>query len=155
MKKLFCLSLVFCLMFAISAFASDIDLSSMSDEELLELKTNVDTEVSNRNLDGGFELPIGVYKIGTDIKAGSYVFYDLENLEDPVDKIYGIEIPVSRIAYIEWYESEDDFANHENRDIEGIRPESPYRLSLDDNMVLEVTVKPVGIKEAESIPFAP
>lgn len=155
MKKLFCLSLVFCLMFNAAVFAGEIDLSSMSDEDLLELKTNVDTEVSNRNLDAGFELPIGVYKIGTDIKAGSYVFYDLENLEDPVDKIYGIEIPVSRIAYIEWYESEDDFANHENGDIEGIRPESPYRLSLDDDMILEVSVKPVGIKEAETIPFAP
>ena len=155
MKKLLCLSLVFCLMFNAAAFAGEIDLSSMSDEDLLELKKNVDTEVSNRNLNTGFELPIGVYKIGTDIKAGSYVFYDLENLEDPVDKVYGIEIPVSRIAYIEWYESEDDFANHENGDIEGIRPESPYRLSLDDNMILEVSVKPVGIKEAEVIPFAP
>lgn len=142
MRKTFALTLVFCLMLTVTSFASDIDLTSMSDENLLELKTKVDTEITNRGLDDGFELPEGVYKIGTDIKAGSYVFYNLNDSED-------------RTSYIHWYNTEDDFNSYKDAGFEGIYTDSVYRVSLNDGMILQVKVQPVGIKEAETIPFAP
>lgn len=59
-----------CLLAATPVMASDIDLTSMSTEDLVALKDSINTEIANRG--GDNVIGEGVYIVGTDIKAGSF-----------------------------------------------------------------------------------
>ena len=59
-----------CLLAATPVRASDIDLASMSTEDLVALKDSINREIANRG--GDNVIGEGVYTVGTDIKAGNF-----------------------------------------------------------------------------------
>ena len=72
MKKFLCLLVALVLIGSI-ALAEAIDLSSMTDDDLLALKEQVIQAVSDRGLIKEFQLTAGVYIGGVDIKPGRYM----------------------------------------------------------------------------------
>jgi len=71
MKKILCL-LVALLLVGSLGLAEAIDFSSMTDEELLALKEQVNQAISDRGLIKEFQLTAGIYIGGVDIKPGRY-----------------------------------------------------------------------------------
>ena len=71
MKKVLYL-LVALLLIGSIALAEAIDLSSMTDDELLTLKDQVSQAISDRGLVKEFQMSAGMYVGGVDIKPGSY-----------------------------------------------------------------------------------
>lgn len=71
MKKVLCL-IVALLLAGSFALSETIDLSSMTDDELLTLKVLLDQTISDRGLIKEFKISSGLYIGGTDIKPGSY-----------------------------------------------------------------------------------
>lgn len=67
MKRLLLLILVLTLAVS-NALAADIDLSAMTEEELIELRAQIDELLG----DSGDMIYEGTYVVGTDIKAGRY-----------------------------------------------------------------------------------
>lgn len=59
-----------CLLVATPVMASDIDLASMSTEDLVALKDSINEEIVNRG--GDNIIGEGTYVVGTDIKAGNF-----------------------------------------------------------------------------------
>lgn len=70
MKKCISLLLLLCL-FATSSFA-EIDLSSLSFDELVDLRNQCLTEMTKRDEWQEVTVPVGVWKIGEDIPAGHW-----------------------------------------------------------------------------------
>ena len=70
MKKIVCVLLTWVILVA-PAFASEIDFSSYSVEELIQIRDEVDTALFEK--DGLILAEVGKYVVGTDIGAGSYV----------------------------------------------------------------------------------
>ena len=69
------ISVILCaalVLFASSALAADVDLSSLSYDDLLALKLQVDAEVMARPETKSVSVPIGVYEVGVHIPAGEY-----------------------------------------------------------------------------------
>lgn len=64
--------LVILSVFACSGLAEGIDISSLSDDDLLALNESVDAEIVDRGLRELSVLPAGVYVAGEDIEEGSY-----------------------------------------------------------------------------------
>lgn len=74
MKKLLCLILVM-LIIGCGALCEAIDISGLSDAELLELKQQVDNAISERLFSAGRLFPAGKYIVGVDIKPGKYIIH--------------------------------------------------------------------------------
>lgn len=70
MKKLFSLLLVVVLCSFVSAFA--VDLTDLSDDELIQLRSDLAGEMISRNMMASANVPTGDYIIGEDIPAGIY-----------------------------------------------------------------------------------
>lgn len=79
MKKIIVASVLAVSLCCVPAMASgDIDLTTMSLEELKELQTELTKEIINK---GGYEVfPAGAYVAGTDIEAGSYTLISDDEL---------------------------------------------------------------------------
>ena len=73
MKKLICLLLILCL-FPVIALA-DVDLSSMSFDELVQLSQSVTMEIMSRPEWKEVTVPSGSWYVGKDIPAGDYSVY--------------------------------------------------------------------------------
>ena len=71
MKKLIAI-LILCAMLFSTAYASDIDLSGMTTEELLELNHQIQLVLFNENLVNGIVINPGEYIVGDDLPAGNY-----------------------------------------------------------------------------------
>ena len=69
-------------LFAMPVYAADIDIASLSDEELQELQTDILEELSDRASETSGILTGGDYTGGKDIKAGRYIFTLPEESED-------------------------------------------------------------------------
>ena len=69
-------------LFAIPVYAADIDIASLSDEELQEVQTDISEELSDRASETSEVLTGGDYTGGKDIKAGRYIFTLPEDSED-------------------------------------------------------------------------
>ncbi len=72
-RRLFCLVLV-CLLLVPCAFAESINLSSLSDAEIVDLLKKVNAELVSRGINKTAKLPQGAYIAGKDIPAGKYIF---------------------------------------------------------------------------------
>ena len=74
MKKFTCMLLLAVLMscLLLPACAEEIDLTTLTWEELLELKTAITLEQLTRDEWEEVEVPQGVYKVGEDIPAGKW-----------------------------------------------------------------------------------
>ena len=57
-----------------AAIADNVDLSSMTDDEITELLTRVNAEVVNRGISKTAKLPQGSYIGGKELPAGKYIF---------------------------------------------------------------------------------
>ena len=68
-----CLLLVCFLLFP-AAVADTVDLSSMSNDEIIALLNEVNEEIVRRGINRTAKLPQGTYIAGNDIPAGRYVF---------------------------------------------------------------------------------
>ncbi len=62
------------LFFAMPAMAEPIDLSMMTDEEIVSLLETVNAEIVNRGIGKTAALPKGAYIAGKDLPAGRYIF---------------------------------------------------------------------------------
>ena len=74
MKKMICAILTLAIFLAVTAaaFADGVDLSSMTWEELLELKAAITLEQWSRDEWEEVEVPQGVWVVGEDIPAGKW-----------------------------------------------------------------------------------
>lgn len=85
MKKLFTVISILLLVFwSFSALGEGIDLSSMSEQELIELDIAIREEIANRNPYSDVILYPGVYYVEDDFPVGGYLFHALEDNEEIV-----------------------------------------------------------------------
>ena len=75
------------------AFAADIDLSSLSVEDLIDLKDQIDDEIYEKQ--GFIDLPYGYYIVGKDIAAGEYTIKPYGEGADNTDYSWKIRIFIS------------------------------------------------------------
>ncbi|MBQ8137019.1 MAG: hypothetical protein IJ174_06260 [Clostridia bacterium] len=71
-RRFVCLLLV-CFLLIPAAIAETVALSSMSDDEIVELLEKVQEEIVRRNIGKSAQLPAGKYTGGRDLPAGSYI----------------------------------------------------------------------------------
>ena len=64
------------------AFAAGIDISQLTDDEIVELLAQVNEAMAERNIQKTATLPQGEYIVGRDIPAGSYVYTCLAKGDD-------------------------------------------------------------------------
>lgn len=74
MKKLVSI-ILFITLFVVPALADEIDLSSMTFDELLTLRAALNSEISMRLENESSNIYSGKYIVGEDIKAGTYVLF--------------------------------------------------------------------------------
>ena len=90
MKKLVSTLLIFLLLFGY-AYAETLDVSSMTDDELLSAYESIKTEMESRNLQASTERTLreGKYIIGRDIPAGNYTITCIGTSGEAVGDAYG------------------------------------------------------------------
>lgn len=111
----------------IPAMAETVDLKKMSTEELVELRSSIGNELSERGYD---IFCSGSYVVGTDIKAGTYMFKCYSVVED---REYG-----GNYGEIIFYADQEARKNIE-RTIDHIYLGEDYCLSLKDGMIIELS----------------
>ena len=79
--RCFCCILI-CILLIPVAFAETVDLSSMTDEEVVALLTRVNEEIVSRGINKTAKLPQGGYIAGKDLPAGRYIFTSLAKGDD-------------------------------------------------------------------------
>ena len=79
MAVVFALVIMTCSSFSM---AEGIDISTLSDDELVALMARVQEEIVARHIEGTANLAGGTYIVGTDIPAGSYIYTCLASGED-------------------------------------------------------------------------
>ena len=108
--------------------ASDIDIQSMSTEDLISLKKEISAELSNRNA-GGDPIGEGVYIVGEDIKAGHYDFT--------------AGTPSNYCVTVLYYENMDSYNNEEPINNDGntgyLQEGVLMSLNLKDGQVLSIS----------------
>lgn len=80
MKKLLAILLVLALMPVVGL--AELDLSSMSDGDLLTLKDSIENELAARSLTPDDLMTKGVYVVGVDIRPDRYKFHLAGTVED-------------------------------------------------------------------------
>ena len=128
MRKLVLVLLLVLTVFCNMAYAEDIDLTSMSLEELVELHKTIDAEIDARIGCEESLIPSGMYVAGKSINSGSYVI-------SGNDDHYGID--VSTFASEETYrqamaEDDDSLILFESY----VTEENSAFVKLEDGMVL-------------------
>lgn len=73
MKKLIAGLLIACTLFTTSAYASSVDVKSMTMDELVGLRDEIDQEINSRLGFDENKIYIGEYVVGKDIKPGRYI----------------------------------------------------------------------------------
>lgn len=84
----------------VMAEAPDIDLASMSTEDLITLRDSIHSEIANR--DGDNIITKGLYVVGTDIKAANFKVFYYGDASDENDCVN---------FYI--YDNKDNYDNYE------------------------------------------
>lgn len=98
MKKIFCLFASMLIFFSVSALAEDVDYSSMSTDELIEIQRMVETELEERLGTGEYvEIPAGYHVVGEDIGAG---IYELKVNGSELWWVYIFENEMSKDEYV-------------------------------------------------------
>lgn len=131
MRKVLSILMV-CALLVIPAFAEIADLSSMSLDELIQLRDALQNEISARIGSDSMSIVSGRYIVGTDIKAGYYLFV-----------VDSIAVRNVNLALIWPDKSHDDVW-------EQLWEGETYYLKLEDGMKL--ILENVGSAHLESIP---
>ena len=105
MKKALLITLVLLLLFPIVSMAAQkIDLSTYTVEELIELKTAIDSELIDRGATKSANIPTGDYVVGQDFPAGTYTITTSEYMVaitlNDYEELYTVtpESPVGRVV---------------------------------------------------------
>ena len=130
MKKIVALLVSLCML--VSPVFAEVDLSSITDSELLELKEQVNEEIATRKC--GDLIPVGVYVTGKDIKEGHFVITSTNDS-----------------CYYALFNTEEDYeeGNIERNGI--LKTGSDVYIDLSDNVVLEIRIDSFVIEESNSI----
>ena len=99
MKRFLFILSAMCILYSATVLAGDIGISSMSIDELMELRTAIEEELWLRMEAGSSPIGSGMYRVGIDIKAGTYYISDAK--------------PSGLYFCIQLYEDEDALANRE------------------------------------------
>ena len=105
MKKILSAFVVFILILSISASVFAIDLSGMSYNELMDLRTQVNNALMNSGNLKEVKVPQGVYEIGKDIPAGKW-YIKAEN-EDRYASIFTYE-SADMVSYSDYMQLNPD-----------------------------------------------
>lgn len=99
-KSILGIALGMCLVVAtpVMAEAPDIDLASMSTEDLVSLKNSIDSEIATRG--GDNIISQGIYEVGVDIKTASFKLTSVQNAD-------------YTSTYIDLYNSKEDMVIEE------------------------------------------
>lgn len=151
MKKIICL-LVSAMLLATPVCAGEIDLSAYSDDDLLALKAQVDSELTNRGVGESAVLQEGVYVVGKDVKAGTYVFTGLVEMKYDDDMDYQDMAMPTELFY---YDSEEHYADDYKAGYDYVNPGNPIRKTFEDGQVFEVYYQSVMATYEDALPFAP
>ena len=87
-RKILAIGLSMSLLMSVSVMAdvSDIDLTSMSTEDLVSLKNSIDSEIGTRG--GDNIIGQGIYEVGVDIKAANFKLTSVQNADYTSTYIY-------------------------------------------------------------------
>ena len=123
MRKLLCL-LMAILLIGTVALAESIDLSALSDDELLALKDQLDSVIYERELFSSTLFPAGLYVVGEDIKAGKYAVH-----------VGNADI----VGHIRLYANKEDLESRDESFDLTIYPGSVqhFFVSLEDHQIME------------------
>lgn len=145
MKKLFLMIALTSFVVSGVAFSEglEVDLQSMSIEDLLNLKREISNEITSRISDDvPYELPIGVYEIGKDFSPGSYNIEVVKSAENE-NPYFSIQLYES----IESYKSSDGEIIH---DLFLTGDENEGYIRLDDGNVMAVYSQAMAAYISES-----
>lgn len=145
MKRLLPLTILVSALLVSPIFASSPDISSLSDEDLLDLRSKVEDEISIRGI-GSSVIEEGVYVVGKDIKEGTYVFTGLVNND------YDNEVLATTVFY---WPTEQDYNDGNDDSVQEIGLGNQCRLSVADGGVVRIKYHLCEVKEADALPFAP
>ena len=139
MKKFFCIIASLVLLSGIPfAFASELDLGTLSDAELLALHNRTKVEIGVRGIDTSNLIYDGVYVVGKDIKAGQYTY-------TVVLTSYGVDVITFKTEdlYNSYFSAKRFTVGEENAAIEAnahskvyLRAAENTTLNLHEGMVL-------------------
>lgn len=149
MKKI-ALILTLLLLFSGFSLAEGIEVSGLSDEELLVLQKNVTEELYSRGIDHQNLIYQGVYVVGKDIKAGTYVATSVG--DDDFD--YAIYDTLSDYEVLSAYKNR--FGYGMSLPCVRVRPGESSRIVLEDGNVFhalyEGEVAKLEIQSADWMP---
>ena len=146
MKRLLSTACVLMILISGMAFAeSRLDISSLSLEELVKHRSEVENEIEERVSSATATLYPGLYTAGVDIAAGAYILTGL------MDKGPGGYTP--QVLYAESLDAVDSWEYIDYRYLKN--DGSIWRITLQDGMVLEVRSGNVAIQKAPPMLFAP
>lgn len=129
MKKVVVVISILLLLFChFSAVCEEIDLSTLSDEQLTELSNRVSQEMFDRGIVFEEVFPFGEYVVGKDIRAGKYTILVTDT--DP----NGIRVGPSILLY----SSELDYGNDERNQYASFRSDGSLYVELNDGMVIVI-----------------
>ena len=101
MKKIFCLFASMLILFSASVLAEEPDYSSMSTDELIEIRRMVDGELEERLGTGEYvEMPAGYLVVGEDIGAG---IYEIKANAGDSWRVYVFDNEASKNEYVQLY----------------------------------------------------
>ena len=72
MKRIIACLLFVAIMLSIPFALADVDLSGMSFDELIDLQSQLTSEILSRSEWKEIRVPVGTYEVGVDIPAGAY-----------------------------------------------------------------------------------
>ena len=112
---------IFLVMFVVPVAAETIDFSSMTLEELLALRIDLDAEIKDRYSGTSHSIYNGTYFVGRDMKAGHYLIYNDNPNTDYMSftVTYPSDSSISKIT---------EYIDHDK----------PYYLWLEDGCVLVI-----------------
>ena len=127
MRKILISVLVIILMATTMAYAETIDLQSMTTDELLTLRNQINDILNERMMTNTSSIYSGMYIVGTDIKAGRYVFE------------FGKLAEMESTGVVMIFENYEAYKNRNYIIADYIRLGVEYQVALEEGMVLEIT----------------
>ena len=122
MKKIICILLLVCM--TSFAAADSIDLSALSYDELLELRSSLNTEIINRPEWKEVTVPAGTWVIGRDIPEGLYCVKSADG---------------KNVNVTVWKKEVNNYSDNGLRYNELVSEKSPYgRMELKEGWILEI-----------------
>lgn len=123
MKKVCLLVTLVLVVFAFSSVAEQIDLKSMSDDELIAMKDAISEEMIERGIEIDTVFYPGTYVCGVDIRPGVYYLYGRSD---------------NMIFTVARYKTEENAKNGHNGDKAYVKHDETYRLDVKDGDVFVV-----------------